>query len=96
MFCLFSKKFAKVSKLHPACPGEDFEENYILFWKTRTFFNFFWFLFVNVSENLLKQHSKCPEDLLEGKKVCLENHTVVYHFCDLERIFFGPPANLLR
>ena len=67
---LFHKSARVISKLHLACPGESFEENHCLFWKTK---NIIWF-FVgfspqNLSENLLKLHSKCPEDLFQGKKV---------------------------
>ena len=63
------KKSRWFSKLHLVCSGEDFEENYLLFWKRKKIHDFVWFFFVNWSEDLLNQHSKCPEDLLEGIKV---------------------------
>ena len=67
---LFHKSARRISKLHLACPGESFEENYCLFWKTKIFiWLFFGFSPQNLSENLLKLHSKCPEDLFQGKKV---------------------------
>ena len=67
---LFHKNAGRYSKLHLACPGEKFEENYCLFWKTKnTIWFFFCFSSQNLSENLLKLHSKRPEDLLQGKKL---------------------------
>ena len=67
---LFHKSARRISKLHLACPGEKFEENYCLFWKTKTIIWFFFgFSPQNLSENLLKLHSRCPDDLFQGKKV---------------------------
>ena len=67
---LFHKSARRISKLHLACPGEKFEENYCLLLKTK---NFIWFFFgfspQNLSENLLKLQSKCPKNLFQGKKV---------------------------
>ena len=40
---LFHKSARRISKLHLACPGEKFEENYCLFWKTK---NIIWFFLV--------------------------------------------------
>ena len=67
---LFHKSARRISKLHLACPGEIFEENYLMFWKTKNFIWFFFgFFFRNLSENLLKLHSKCPENLFQGKRL---------------------------
>ena len=49
--------------------GKILRKTIYCFEKQQNFRDFFWFFFVNWSEDLLKQHSKCPEDLLEGKKV---------------------------
>ena len=65
---LLHKSARRISKLHLACPGEKFEENYCLLLKTK---NFIWFFLCfspqNLSENLVNLHSKCPEDLSHGK-----------------------------
>ena len=93
---LFHKNARRFSKLHLACPVEKFEDNYCLFWKTK---KNIWFVFgfspQNLSENLLKLHSECPEDLLQGKRL-LKTPQNCLCFCDLKRIIFGYSANLFR
>ena len=42
---VFHKSARRISKLHLACPGENFEENYYLFRKTKNIICFFLFLF---------------------------------------------------
>ena len=66
-----------------------------MFWKTKNFV-FLWFFFSgDLSENLLKLNSKCPEDHLQGKKVA-QNATKKFiffanrsqYFLDLRQTFF--------
>ena len=93
---LFHKNARRFSKLHLACPVEKFEDNYCLFWKTK---KNIWFVFgfspQNLSENLLKLHSECPEDLLQGKRL-LKTPQNCLCFCDLKRFIFGYSAKLFR
>ena len=92
---LFHKSARRISKLHLACPGEKFEGNYCLFWKTKKIICFFDFSSQNLSQNLLKLHSKCPEDLFLGKKIAW-NTTKLFiffatwseSFLDIRQTFF--------
>ena len=94
---LFHESARRISKLHLACPGENFEENYCLFWKTKKIIWFFFgFSSQNSSEFLLKLHSKCPDDPFQGKKVALNTTKLFIFFATWSESFwiFGKPFSI--
>ena len=75
--------------------SEKFWGKILFVWENKNYsLIFFCFSSQNLSKNLLKLHSKCPEELFSGEKCCLKHHKNVYFFWDLKRIFFGPSANI--
>ena len=93
---LFLTSSRRFSKLHLMRPTEDFEENYLFFWKTKTFFVFFWFFFPNFSKNLFKQHSNCPEYRLEGKNDFLKKPHICSSILRFEADQFWTFGKLFR
>ena len=70
IFWLSYKKFKMVFETaYCVFKGRFWGELFMFLKNKKKFLICFGFFFVNWPEDLLKQHSKCPEDLLEGKKV---------------------------
>ena len=69
IFWLSSKKYKMVFETASCVFRGRFWGKLFIVLKNKKSFLFFLVFFVNWSEDLLKQHSKCPEDLLERKKV---------------------------
>ena len=66
---LFLTSSRRFSKLHLMRPKEDFEENYLLFWKTKTSFVFFGFF----SQIFRKT---CPNSILIVQSTVLREKTI--------------------
>ena len=75
-FWLSSKKYKMVFETaFCVFRGRFWGKLFIVLKNKKNFLIFFWFFIVNWSEDLLKQHSKCPEDLLEGKSFLKKPHS---------------------
>ena len=94
---LFLTSSRRFSKLHLMRPGEDFEENYSLFWKTKTFFDYFLFFLPKLIKKPVKTAFYFSRVSSWGKKRLLEKTKQLYiNFWDLKRIIFATSANFFE